>query len=178
MENKKVRGPKPKTYCKNGHEFTDENSIQMYHSNGSKNGRKCRTCTNEKQKVAYDANPDYWKSRSQNYRKVDPTRRKRQVRENYLLTTYGITHAQYESMLSLQNGVCAICKTDNPKGSGRKAGHFCIDHCHTTGNIRQLLCGECNSGIGKLQDNPEIVLAAYNYLTLHKHKQQSLTKPL
>ena len=71
---------------------------------------------------------------------------------------YGITLEKYDSMLADQDGCCAICKTETSKG------RFAIDHCHTTGEVRGLLCFDCNTGIGKLQDDPSLLLAAYNYL--------------
>ena len=71
---------------------------------------------------------------------------------------YGITLEDYDTMLEVQNGCCAICKTDDVKG------RFAIDHCHTTGKVRGLLCFDCNTGIGKLKDDPSLLLSAYEYL--------------
>ena len=72
---------------------------------------------------------------------------------------YGITLDTYDAMLAAQNGRCAICNTETTKG------RFAIDHCHTTGKVRGLLCFDCNTGIGKLKDDPSLLLTAYNYLT-------------
>jgi hypothetical protein len=61
-------------------------------------------------------------------------------RERHLRSHYGITVAQYEELLSKQDGRCAICK--------RKAEEFktrlAVDHDHTTLEIRGLLCSHCN----------------------------------
>mgnify|MGYP001036879075 CR=1 FL=1 len=72
-----------------------------------------------------------------------------------------ITYEQYEQLLEEQNGQCAICGTDeNQFNKG-----MCVDHCHETGQIRGLLCTECNLGIGYLKDEAELLMKAAEYLT-------------
>jgi hypothetical protein len=72
---------------------------------------------------------------------------------------YGITLEQYQAMLEKQDGVCAVC------GEGCKSGRaLSVDHNHTTGQLRGLLCGNCNRGIGYLQDDPELIRAALEYI--------------
>jgi hypothetical protein len=71
---------------------------------------------------------------------------------------YGITIEQYWEMVNQQNNLCAVCK--NPPNINNLA----VDHCHKTGKVRGLLCQSCNSGIGKLRDNKELLLAAIQYL--------------
>jgi len=62
-----------------------------------------------------------------------------------------------------------VCRTDKP--GGRKE-RWHIDHDHVTGQVRGLLCGKCNSAIGLLQDDPEIIRAAAKYVM--KHRQMEL----
>jgi hypothetical protein len=69
-------------------------------------------------------------------------------------------------MLNGQGGACAICKTPAADLDRR----ICVDHDHVTGGVRGLLCSNCNSAIGKLQDDPDVVAAALAYLTAHKSK--------
>lgn len=72
---------------------------------------------------------------------------------------YGITVEQYEEMLASQNGVCAICQ--NPPA---KKQRLHVDHCHTTGRVRALLCWTCNTQLGsyeKLRDQAAAYLAKY-----------------
>lgn len=76
-----------------------------------------------------------------------------------LKTKYGITIEQYDAMLEAQGGVCAICSTPDPEG--QRLG---VDHCHTTGQIRDLLCTRCNRGIGHFFDDPSRVDKAAAYL--------------
>jgi hypothetical protein len=72
---------------------------------------------------------------------------------------YGISLEQYESMLSAQNGVCAICEAP-PLGSRP----LVVDHCHRSGRVRALLCGPCNTQLGayeKLRAQATAYLAKY-----------------
>jgi len=63
-------------------------------------------------------------------------------------------------MLADQNGVCAICRL--PPTGRRK--YLTVDHCHLTGRIRGLLHVKCNSAIGNLNDDPELLRSALDYL--------------
>lgn len=82
-------------------------------------------------------------------------------RRSKLKTTYGITLEQYDSMLKAQNNCCAICSAKKPGGRTKL---FFIDHCHTTGKVRGLLCMRCNTGLGLFLDNPKFLSSAINYL--------------
>lgn len=80
---------------------------------------------------------------------------------NYQLKwSHGVTIVQYNEILERQGGVCAICR--GPQAAPHK--FLCVDHCHTTGKIRGLLCSPCNKSLGLLKDDPEILLAAARYL--------------
>ena len=75
----------------------------------------------------------------------------------------------YYDMLKKQNNLCAICKNPETRKS-RSAGKICqlaIDHCHTTGKIRSLLCHYCNVGLGSFKDNIEFLKSAIAYLENH-----------
>lgn len=79
--------------------------------------------------------------------------------ERSLKNRYGITLKQYDQMFEEQNGICAICGGINK--SGRRLH---LDHDHKTGKIRGLLCGNCNTGIGMLKENIDILCNAISYL--------------
>jgi hypothetical protein len=89
-------------------------------------------------------------------------------RNQNLKRNYGISLNQYNEMLAAQNSACAICGTTTPGGSGV----LHVDHCHTTGAIRELLCPQCNVGLGSFSDNPERLLEAASYLKRHKEAHQ------
>ena len=79
---------------------------------------------------------------------------------------YGITGLEYNTLLKKQEGVCAICGTSTPTlNQDETRPNLYVDHCHTSGAVRGLLCGKCNSGLGQFNDNPELLQAAINYLT-------------
>ena len=81
-------------------------------------------------------------------------------RDDKLKRIYGISYQEYLIMLEAQGGCCAICGT-NDTGK-RKA--FAVDHCHETGNVRGLLCSNCNTGIGNLRDDIGLLERAIEYL--------------
>jgi hypothetical protein len=83
---------------------------------------------------------------------------KERVRNNYLWDTHKLTTEEYNLLLAYQENVCQICK------SSEKNGTYHVDHCHRTGDIRGILCGSCNRGIGYLQDNLQIARSSVEYL--------------
>jgi Recombination endonuclease VII/HNH endonuclease len=90
---------------------------------------------------------------------------------------YGITLETYNVMLAAQNGVCGICKgveTYVPKGHG-KPKPLSVDHNHETGQIRGLLCSNCNYLVGHCKEDESVLLEAVNYL--RKHNATSPTVP-
>ena len=88
------------------------------------------------------------------------------IRNNHYLRYYGITLEDYNSMFQEQGGCCAICKTHQLKKKRRLA----VDHCHDSGEVRGLLCQDCNTGIGLLQDSKDILYEAIKYLAVKDNK--------
>lgn len=84
-------------------------------------------------------------------------------REVQLKRKFGLSQADHDALLEAQGGVCAICGGP-PRGRGEKLGRFSVDHCHLTGRVRGLLCQRCNSAIGLLNDDAELVRRAVAYL--------------
>lgn len=82
-----------------------------------------------------------------------------------LLQRYGLTLEDYEHILELQGGMCAICKGPETRKSrlGRTYS-LGVDHDHDTGIIRGLLCFNCNFALGKLSDSSEVLFRAAYYL--------------
>jgi hypothetical protein len=73
---------------------------------------------------------------------------------------YGITPAQYDDMFDAQEGKCAICTRHQLEFKRR----FDVDHNHDTGEVRGLLCHDCNRALGFLKDSPKNAEAALDYL--------------
>lgn len=74
------------------------------------------------------------------------------------LTSYGISKEQYLKMYQNQEGICPICK------NRYEVDLLCVDHCHTSGKVRALLCNNCNTGIAMLKENEDVLLSAIDYL--------------
>lgn len=109
---------------------------------------------------------DKYREKRNQWKKDNPDK----VRNYKLKYNFGITLKQYNEMLKDQNGVCAICehsetvrdhKTDQLK-------YLSVDHEHSTGKVRALLCNSCNTGLGMFQDDSNILLAASQYLEIYK----------
>ena len=77
---------------------------------------------------------------------------------------YKCRTSTYNKLLEKQQGKCAICGTTEKTTAGNAQADFVIDHCHTTGTIRGLLCVNCNSGIGSLMESTLIFSKALVYL--------------
>lgn len=77
------------------------------------------------------------------------------------IRAYGITPEEYDRMLLAQDKCCALCRR-------LLETRICIDHDHATGQVRALLCVSCNSGLGDLQDDPELMRRAAEYVERHR----------
>jgi hypothetical protein len=80
---------------------------------------------------------------------------------------YGLEQSEYDLILERQRNRCAVCKAKTPGG----AGSWHIDHDHLTGQVRGLLCNNCNLAVGLLQDDPEIIRAAARYVAKHRRTE-------
>jgi hypothetical protein len=89
-------------------------------------------------------------------------------RKHHLKRRYNITPQEYETKLANQDYKCAICGKDASDNiRGNKLDPLHIDHCHTSGKLRDLLCYQCNTGLGSFKDNTEFLLKAIDYLRKH-----------
>lgn len=98
-------------------------------------------------------------SRTARAEDADPDRRRAEckscMRRRKLLRRYGLTEEEYDQILRNQRGHCAIC---------RKTTDLVIDHDHTTGEVRGVLCRFHNVLIGGFQDDPKMLRRAIRYL--------------
>ena len=83
-------------------------------------------------------------------------------RNSTLLRRYGITEDEYFEMFNAQKGKCKLCGKTKPRNGAK---HLIIDHCHSTGKVRGLLCNNCNVLLGKLKDDIEYIDRIKDYLT-------------
>jgi hypothetical protein len=97
-------------------------------------------------------------------REEHPEKVKEQKRRGHLKNTFNITIDDYNKIFADQNGYCAICRLHQSNFTKRLA----VDHCHTTGKVRGLLCSKCNTAIGSLNDDIDILENAKQYLINNK----------
>jgi hypothetical protein len=146
----------------------------FYRAAGTRDGLRndCKSCNLAARKAKYAENPAPYIARVKRWQQENADRlnayhRQRRQRpevkaadrNGYLKRKYGITLEQYENLLSLQNGVCAICGEQRPE---ERTLH--IDHDHETGSIRGLLCFRCNNSLGDLRDSYALFQRAADYL--------------
>jgi hypothetical protein len=94
-------------------------------------------------------------------------KRSKDKRKNkYLTRNYGLTLEEFQTLHDNQHGLCAICGEPEKTRESRtkEVRSLAVDHCHTTGKVRGLLCYECNTGIGKLKDDISLMRKAIEYL--------------
>lgn len=118
----------------------------------------------EYQRTYSNINKERIVEKAQQWAKAHPEQIQAIRRRAKVKSRYGITHSEYESILAMQGGACAICGTEDTGYWDR----FHIDHCHTTGHVRGLLCTKCNTGLGMFLDNRELLLSAIKYLDSQK----------
>jgi hypothetical protein len=109
--------------------------------------------------------PDRARAAQLKWRRANAEYNRERQRPYHLKYKYGITVEEYEVLLETQNHRCAICNTDSPSGKWKV---FAVDHCHDTGEVRGLLCNECNRGMGLLGDDHKRLEAASAYLKRHR----------
>ena len=109
-------------------------------------GRKshCKSCVKKQRN-------DYYKT-PEGYRK--------KIEKSWRDKGMSITLDEYNVLLDSQKGVCAICGSDRNKNGTA----LCVDHCHTTGVVRGLLCHNCNVSIGRFNDDVNLLMKAIHYL--------------
>lgn len=95
---------------------------------------------NERRRQRYAENPDKYRSQMYKHR-------------------YGVELEEYDRMFAEQDGVCAICKQ-----ASSDTRRLAIDHNHTTGAVRGLLCIKCNSMIAQMESGDAIIDSAISYL--------------
>jgi len=121
----------------------------------------------EQGRRAYERNKEIQLARAKAKRESDPIAWKERHHWYTLKHRQGITKEEYQNLFAQQDGVCAICS----KPYSRLLD---VDHDHSTGKIRGLLCGPCNRGLGQFQDNIALLAAAIEYLTRSESPQTPL----
>lgn len=115
---------------------------------------RCKDCQKEHHRKTYPARREKVLERMRAYgqREAAP------IRERQLQRKYGIDLDGYAELYCAQASGCAICGVDHESRS------LAVDHDHVTGRVRALLCGRCNTIVGKAHENPDLLRLAADYL--------------
>jgi hypothetical protein len=123
---------------------------------------QCNKCTNDKELSEFRKDPSIKSGYTPTcktclkaaYKNSDAQRNA--ARRRWIKHKYNMDMGTYDSLYTKQGGQCKIC--------GDAHDLLYVDHCHTTNDIRGLLCQPCNSGLGMFRDNPSLLSSAINYL--------------
>ena len=89
-------------------------------------------------------------------------------REGILKRKYGLTNNDYDQLVAVQHGLCALCgvtpQVRRYGTAGQEWTALHVDHCHESGRVRGLLCHRCNSMLGWLEGLPQGITTAQQYL--------------
>lgn len=105
---------------------------------------KCKACAVKETQAWYATNKDVAKN----------TR---------LLSAYGMNLNEYKARIIAQDNSCPICNKQFSEGAFGPDSPV-VDHCHTNGHVRGIICNECNRGLGYFRDNKEALMNAAQYL--------------
>jgi hypothetical protein len=149
----------------------------FYVARGARDGRRteCKSCNLAARRAKHAENPRPYIDRVLRWQRENPELYRAKLRDyaesgkkriadrkSHLKRKYGLTIEQYDAMLAAQAGGCAIC--GEPP---RDDIELHVDHDHTTGAVRGLLCFRCNNAIGDLREATELFEAAAAYLDRH-----------
>lgn len=133
--------------CGRCHEEKPVSQFYAHNRRGKKGYQAfCRSCPVAAQKVCQERDPERYSS---------------QLRRARLKHAYGITPSDYDTLLATQGGTCAVCNSP-PLGK-----YLHVDHDHSGGMIRGLLCDRCNHAVGHVLEDPTRAVAVALYLIDH-----------
>lgn len=128
----------------------------------NKLSRCCTICKENKSLVDFKTNSGFPEGKAYICKSCD----KERSRNRRLLRLFGISSKEYDDLLKEQNNVCAIC--GKPESivhrKTKEVMRLSVDHCHSTGKIRGLLCAKCNMVIGSFNDDIELFRKSIKYL--------------
>lgn len=147
-----------------------ENRVNYYYKNQEECIKKTgdwkkanRDRINEQVRLDRQLNPEKHKSWQQKHMEKEgelypmkAAARRRKITLNY-----------YQELIAKQNNKCAICDQEETRMHNGKLTRLCIDHCHSSGKVRGLLCHACNTAIGKFKDDISLLNNAILYLNSH-----------
>lgn len=127
--------------------YVAENKDRVYAN------RKAWLARNSERMKKYRA--EYWQKYAAQMSDKEKKDLRTRCEANRIKSLYGITKPEVDAMKDRQGGRCKICN---------KVSKLCIDHCHSTGNVRGMLCSHCNHMLGHAFDDILVLESAVRYL--------------
>jgi hypothetical protein len=131
---------------------------EFYKSKSGKNGlqAQCKECTKASSRRWLAANLDRKKETRKEWAKRNPERQ-REIARKAALRKYGLAVEDFHNLVRIQENKCACCED-----TFTRTPH--VDHNHETGEVRGLLCSNCNTMLGQAKDDPNRLEAGVAYL--------------
>lgn len=134
--------------------------LDQFYKYKNRQQHHCKKCHIEYSKKYIEKNRDKVKERLKNYYKTNYSKIKIKQKHTELKRIYGITLNEYNQLLKEQNDSCFICQKHQSNFKRKLA----VDHDHKTGKVRGLLCHNCNTSLGKFNDDTIVLKRAIEYL--------------
>lgn len=142
------------TACKRGH------VADRYVSTGH-----CTVCSKENRDKNYASNKETYLTRAKSNYEADPQSAIDKVTRRYVRNRFDLSLEEYDAKFKEHRGRCDICNKPLFERTTGRAGN--LDHDHSTGKVRGILCTNCNTGLGAFKDDPDLLLKAKSYLALY-----------
>jgi len=170
-----------KEFCKNGH-LLAETRIKYG------DGFRCGVCTKERHRKWQINNRDRQRELDRKYRESltpeEKEKRYAQMRaarqvwrdkgghRRFLYKQHGITEDEYNKLFNLYDGKCHVCLQEETGRHNRTGGklHLAIDHNHSTGKVRGLLCRNCNTALGLMKESPDRLKSLISYIEKYNNE--------
>lgn len=146
-----------------------EQAITFFNRNKRSKDGLANTCKSCRQIYRQEHHKDKRIHTARLKRQEDPERHQNHCRKTIYAQRYGLTLEQFEILFKQQRGLCAICEKPEPP-----IRRLAVDHSHTTGVVRGLLCNKCNRGLGYFKDSCDLLSKAVIYLAKNSNKNNAL----
>lgn len=130
----------------------------------------CKSCLSKNHAEWYQLNKNKVSENTKLWIEQNKEKHFQTVRFAAIKRKYGLEANTYIALLQKQNFKCAICNKKEVITNKTKTWNLAIDHDHTNGKVRGLLCSQCNLGLGKFKDDITLLQRAVNYLDVSKNR--------
>ena len=124
----------------------------------------CKPCVKEKNRQWAIDNKEQQALSCSNWYKKNKKRANLNATRWHYKKYYGISYEEFLALAQTQKNQCKLCNVDLTFDSTKAKTRAVLDHCHTTGKIRGVLCNKCNIGLGTFNDDIMLLKAAMIYL--------------